>query len=152
VTLVDKPVSAFRLVLRGALLGTALGAAALSVIAMQRYLRAPQDRIVVTQSVDAVEKSPHEVIAPSANQVAQVLTQAERDLNEGRPLLALNRLDSVSALALTANTREQSTVLRVRALVALGRDIEAQQLVARANASQPSASYRSALESALTKK
>lgn len=155
VTLVDKPVSALRLAFRGALLGTAIGAAALSVIAMQRFLRTPQERYdssVATQPAAVVAKSPQEVLAPSANQVAIVLAQTERDLNDGRPLLALNRLDSVSSLALTAAAREQAMVLRVRTLVALGRDIEAQKLVTRAKAAQPSASFLGALETALTKK
>jgi hypothetical protein len=154
VTLVDKPVSTFRLAVRGAFLGAALGAAALGVIVTQRYLQAPRGETATTlaaSQAETIAPAPHQAQPNDSVSLENTLSLVERDLTEHRPQLALQRLDDIATAPANPVVRDRATLLRVRTLLALGRPGEAKQVTDQALSRQPQPAQRQALEALITK-
>jgi hypothetical protein len=157
VTLVDKPVSIWRLAVQGATIGTLVGAAALTVLVMQRYLHAPEGTLttaVAGHSIPLQQEGtesipPFDTRTQNENSVENALSLMERDVREGRPELALERLKPISTTKLAPNDFNHATILRVRALVALGRNEEAKRLVLASPLVTPTQEQKEALERAL---
>lgn len=110
ITQAGKPVSPFKLALRGAFIGASAGLAALILIAAGRSFTSPDS----TQE-SALAASP--LSSPGATESPLALVEAQ--LQRGEAEAALTRLNALERLPLDPATRESAAQLRVRALNAI---------------------------------
>jgi hypothetical protein len=124
---------------------------------MQRYLQAPEGTLTTAaaghsiplQQDETESATPFDSRLDSVKSIENALSLMERDVHEGRPELALERLKPISTTKLSPNAFNQATILRVRALVALGRYEEAKKLVLASPLVTPTQEQKEALERAL---
>jgi hypothetical protein len=124
---------------------------------MQRYLQAPEGTLttaVAGHSIPLQQEGtesipPFDTRSQNDKSVENALSLMERDVHEGRPELALERLKPISTTKLAPNAFNQVAILRVRALVALGRIEEAKRLVSASPLVTPTKAQKEALDLAL---
>jgi hypothetical protein len=125
VTLYGSDASPWRLIGRGSVVGAAAGALALAAIVTLRWVQTP----LPTSQTRSVAQQPVANEAPTSLDDAAIrnlLSQASLDLEAGRAAEAIERLDLAGRIHARARTLPQAIVVRVKALIQLGRMSEAE--------------------------